>query len=54
MLEVRQVMEIYTIRYLQLFLDEITEVTDFQKYGNTLSDYFSAKGAKLLLLEQIH
>lgn len=31
------------------FIDEITAVTDFQKYGNVLSDYFSAKGAKVII-----
>ena len=50
MLEVRQVMEnLYDKGICNFFLDEITEVTDFQKYGNTLSDYFSAKGAKIVI-----
>lgn len=47
MLELRQAMEdLYDKGVRNFFLDEITEVTDFQKYGNTFSDYFAAKELK--------
>lgn len=50
MLELRQAMEdLYDKGVRNFFLDEITEVTDFQKYGNTFSDYFAAKGAKIVI-----
>lgn len=50
MLEVRRVMEpLYEKGTRNFFIDEITAVTDFQKYGNVLSDYFSAKGAKVII-----
>ena len=44
MLELRQAMEdLYDKGVRNFFLDEITEVTDFQKYGNTFSDYLQQK-----------
>ena len=50
MLEIRRVMEpLYENGTRNFFIDEITAVTDFQKYGNVLSDYFSAKGAKVII-----
>lgn len=55
MLELRQAMEdLYDKGVRNFFLDEITEVTDFQKYGNTFSDYFAAKELKSLSLERTH
>mgnify|MGYP006913005194 CR=1 FL=1 len=53
MLELRQAMEdLYDKGVRNFFLDEITEVTDFQKYGNTFSDYLQQKELKSLSLER--
>ena len=50
----RQWEDLYDKGVRNFFLDEITEVTDFQKYGNTFSDYLQQKELKSLSLERTH
>ncbi len=49
-LELRRAMkDLMEDGFRYFFIDEVTYLRDFQTYGNVLSDYFEAKGAKIVI-----